>query len=284
MKQRIIFLLLIPISILLSNCKSTQKEAYVKSAPFDESLMELPKLNVGTQGEYISYCGFNLSFNKDWLIPNWVAYELTREETQGMSSRKKQHFQPDPNLDKCAENTDYSHSGYSRGHLAPAGDMKWDSCAMTNCFYLTNICPQDKEMNAGCWQTLEEKCRVWARGSAGSLLIVCGPIVKDTEKRIGRNGVVVPDGFFKAVLQKREIGYVGIGFLFPNKESHLPFSYYAVSIDDVERVTRFDLFHNLPDSIEESVESKFKYEDWGLREPETSIIEDANFLRTNPHK
>ena len=279
MKKRVVWSIFILLAFLSSACKSSQKEAYVQVAPFDESLIELPKLTVGTKGEFISYCGFNLSYNKEWLIPNWVAYELTKEETQGTASRKKQHFQADPNLDRCAENSDYSRSGYSRGHLAPAGDMKWDSCAMTNCFYLTNICPQDKDMNAGCWQTLEEKCRVWARRPEGSLLIVCGPLVRDTEKRIGRKGVVVPNGFFKAVLQKREMGYVGIGFLFPNKESHLPFSYYAVSIDDVERFTGFDLFHNLPDSIEDSVEAKFDYKDWGLIEPETTILEDANFLK-----
>lgn len=279
MKKTFVLPIVFLLATLSSACKSSQVESITQSAPFDESLMELPKLSVGTKGEYISYCGFNVSYNNDWLIPNWVAYELTKEETQGTLSRKKRRFQPDPNISRSAINADYSNSGYSRGHLAPAGDMKWANCAMNSCFYLTNICPQDREMNAGCWQILEDKCREWAKRSEGSIFIVCGPIVKDTTKRIGKNKVVVPNGFFKAVLQKREKGYVGAGFIFPNKEPHLPLAYYAVSIDDVEQITGFDLFHNLPDVIEDVIEAKFKYEDWGLKEPETNILKDPNFLK-----
>lgn len=280
MKKTFILPIIFFLTTLSSSCKSSQNRLENQNVPFETSLMELPKIDVGTQGEFLAYCGFNLSFNTERLIPNWVAYELTREETQGTLSRKKRQFQADPNIEHCATNADYSHSGYSRGHMAPAGDMKWDKCAMNSCFYLTNICPQDRSMNAGCWQVLEDKCRIWARGKEGSILIVCGPIVKNTNNTIGKfNAVTVPDGFFKAVLQKRGEKYVGAGFVFPNEEWHLPLEYYAVSIDEVERITGFDLFHNLPDNIEEKIESEFKYEDWGLKKPEKNILEDRRFLK-----
>lgn len=266
MKRNFILPILLLTTALATGCRSSRVESLAVNAPFDQSLAELPKLTIGTRGELLSYCGFNASYNNDWRIPNWVAYELTKEETDGPHKRKNHRFKPDTNVAKSAENSDYSNSGYSRGHMAPASDMKWDNCAMNSCFYLTNICPQDREMNAGCWQILENRCRTWAK-KEGSLLIVCGPIVTDDSKRIGRNQVTVPSGFFKAVVQKRPNGYAGIGFLFPNKEPHLPIECFATTIDEVERITGFDLFHNLPDSTEKRIEAELNYQAWGLEVP-----------------
>lgn len=269
-------------AMLAMSCASFPRNQQAKQAgaalKFDPTLMEMPHTSVGTKGEHLPYCGFNVSYNSDWLIPNWVAYELTKEETQGTLSRKKRRFHSESKVRKSAENSDYSNSGYSRGHLAPAGDMKWDNCAMNSCFCLTNICPQDREMNAGCWQILEDKCRTWAR-TKGSLFIVCGPIVKNTNKRLGRNKVVVPDGFFKAVVQKRDGKYVGAGFVFPNKERRLPLSHYAVSIDEVERITGFDLFHNLPDAIENEIEATLDFKEWDMTRPQKNIMDDLDFLK-----
>ena len=96
----------------------------------------------------IDYLGYTVSFNPRLHIPNWVAWELTREETMGKTPRYDK-FSSDANVAGCAETYDYLYSGYDRGHMAPAADMKWSKDAMMESFYLTNICPQARELNRG---------------------------------------------------------------------------------------------------------------------------------------
>lgn len=87
--------------------------------------------------ELASHFAYTLSYNSKTLTANWVAYELTAKETNGPWSRKGLRFMPDLDCkSKQADNEDYRNSGYTRGHLAPAGDMKWDSLAMSDEFTL----------------------------------------------------------------------------------------------------------------------------------------------------
>ena len=58
---------------------------------------------------------------------------------------------------------DYTKSGYDRGHMAPAADMKWNKQAMEESFYMSNICPQNPNLNRGDWNDLEEKSRQMAK-------------------------------------------------------------------------------------------------------------------------
>lgn len=97
-----------------------------------------------------------------------------------------------------ATNEDYTRSGYDRGHMAPAGDMKWSAKAMRESFYLSNICPQKPGLNRGIWKDLEEQARLWAKEN-GSLLIVTGPVITDDLKRLGKNRVGIPKTFYKVI-------------------------------------------------------------------------------------
>lgn len=128
------------------------------------------KTKPGTAEVLKRYKAMDLSFNPDCHIPNWVAWELTADETTGEVSRTNK-FSSDPDVRGCADTWDYSYSGYDRGHMAPAGDMKWSADAMAETFLLTNICPQAKSLNAGSWKGLEEKCRQWAQ--AGECHLYC---------------------------------------------------------------------------------------------------------------
>ena len=135
---------------------------------------------------------------------------------------------------------------------------------MADCFYLTNICPQDHKLNTGTWKKLEEQCREYAR-YVGTLYIVCGPIVTNNRYgTIGDNGVMVPDGFFKVLLAPYYGKYIAIGFLFDNQKGGKKLVEHAVTVDEVERVTGIDFFHSLPDDIEEAVESAMEKTAWSL--------------------
>ena len=211
--------------------------------------------------QMVKYEGFSLSFNKKMHVPNWVVWELTGEEVAGTYPRKD-NFRGDDNVAGSAEKWDYSYSGYDRGHMAPAGDLKWSMKAMDESFYMTNMCPQAKSLNTGAWKRLEEKCRQWATID-GAIIIVCGPVLTDPiNEYIGDSRVAVPQRFFKVILSPYVDEPRGIGFIMPNSKVPGGMQAAAVSIDEVERVTGLDFFSSLPDEIENKVESQCKFHYW----------------------
>lgn len=226
-----------------------------------EKKLELPK---PTQSDIvIQHSAYTVSYNPQTLIANWVAYELTADETDGPWSRKGLRFMPDPDYDGVqADHADYKGSGYSRGHLAPAGDMKWDSLAMVESFYFTNCIPQETKFNNGKWNQLEEKTRRWAK-QYGRVYIVCGPAyLNDDTLRIGHNGVAVPDACFKALLVPKEGDYTAIAFLMQNGGEERPLMDCALTVDELESLLSMDFFCNLHDRIENRVESVVIPDDW----------------------
>lgn len=213
--------------------------------------------------QMVDYCGFTVSYNTDNHQPNYVAWELTAEETNGRATRDV-NFDVDRNVRGTAELADYKNSGYDRGHMIPAADVKWNLEAMRASHLLTNICPQDHKLNAGAWATLEGNCRQWARRDS-AIIIICGPVLSDYMPRsIGVDGrkIPVPERFFKVVLSPYVNPPQGIGFIMANTSVDGGVQAAAVSIDEVEAVTGYDFFSALPDDIEQEVESQCAYHQW----------------------
>lgn len=230
----------------------------------NEIRMELPLF--GETDCIIEYKGFIMSYDEDSRIPFWVAYELTAEEANGTIGRRNKIFRPDENANVIqADSYDYRGSGWSRGHMAPAGDFKWDDHAMWDTFYYTNCCPQDEKLNNGSWNVLENKVRSWAR-LFGSVYIVTGPIIGQNQKgKIGAHGVVVPDAFFKVVLAFHDESYHGIAFVMLNNSMPQRLSESYMNINDLEIITGLDFFPALDDSVEENVEDNVDYNIWRLQ-------------------
>ena len=221
------------------------------------------KLPAEMKNVVCQYSGFTSYFNPDTHIPNCVAYEIIESETTGDEPRKKS-FEADHTIDGCAESSDYRNSGYDRGHMAPAADMKWSKEAMEESFLMTNICPQVKSLNSGIWHRLEQRVREWAARDS-SIIVVCGPIFTPGKpvEHIGEIGVAVPHRFFKALYAPGR--NIGIAFIFDNDKVKGELRKYAVTIDSVERETGLDLFYNLPDDIENEVENQCNYKLWEKR-------------------
>ena len=201
----------------------------------------------------ISHLGYTLSFNKAHKQANWVAYELTKEETiKGCKRTNK--FIPDPLIaNLTANNEDYAKSGFDRGHLAPAADMSWSQQAMDESFYYSNMSPQTPKFNRGKWKQLEELTRDWAN-EYNSLYIITGPILNPHLTSIGTNSVSVPNYFYKIILDYTKPDIKGIGFIMPNTNLTEPLEHYSVSIDSVEKMTHLDFFPLLPNEQEELIE------------------------------
>ncbi|MCI9172167.1 DNA/RNA non-specific endonuclease [uncultured Duncaniella sp.] len=244
----------------LIGCDNPEEVQIVRNEGAYGDLMKVVT-NPAVPSQLKSYKGMDISFNEKCHIPNWVSWELTDEETMGDVPRKDK-FTSDPDIEGCPDSWDYSYSGYDRGHMAPAGDMKWDSKAMEETFFMSNICPQVNALNTGAWKNLEEKCRLWAQID-GRIYIVCGPIIDEKPMElIGDSRVWVPSRFFKAIIAPYSNPARGIGFIMPNEKVKGGMQPCAVTIDEIERITGHDLFPALPDDIEAELESQCNFNQW----------------------
>ena len=154
-----------------------------------------------------------------------------------------------------------------RGHMAPAGDMKWSETAMQQSFYMTNICPQNNDLNSGAWMRLEEKCRTWALADS-AIMIVAGPVLSDElTETIGDTGVAVPRRFFKVILSPYANPPRGIAFIMDNGKVSGGMQAASETIDEVERITGHDFFSVLPDDVEAQVESECRFHYWSTLKP-----------------
>ena len=227
--------------------------------------LAIPTFTKSTKSQVIEHVGYTVSYNEQRRNPNWVAYELTAEEASGSEPRGND-FVPDPMVDgRQANDNDYKKSGWDRGHLAPAADMKWSAQAMEESFYLSNISPQNNNLNRGVWKSIEEKVRDWAV-KYGSVLVVTGPVF--TTKKglgyIGKNRVMIPNAFYKVLLVDNG-DYEAIGFYCENVAGKKSLSSYVMSVDQIEEISGIDFFPALSDDVEEVVESRYDLQVWGIK-------------------
>lgn len=110
--------------------------------------------------------------------------------------------------------SDFTNSGYQRGHLCPAADRSASSELMRGTFHLSNVAPQVPALNVGAWKTSETFCRDAAL-KYGSVDVVVVPIFlrRDTTY-IGHNRLAVPHAFFKAAWVTSNDSVIGSWFLF----------------------------------------------------------------------
>lgn len=237
--------------------------AHVKSLEAaTDGPVEIPRIMDSRPSQVIWHKGYVVSFNTDTRLPNWVAYELTHVEAVGTCKRNGRFFADPEVKGRQATYDDYRNTGWDKGHIAPAGDMKWDDQAMLESCYFTNVCPQNHNLNGGVWRSLEEKCRDYACRYE-SVYIAAGPIVGEARNgTIGDNQVVIPDAFYKVLLVCVNGQYEGIGFYFENVAGHKPMKSYAMTIDEIEALTHIDFFFSLPDKIEDEVEARINDEIW----------------------
>lgn len=199
---------------------------------------------------------YTLCYHEKTEQASWVFYFLTPERVSNKVASRSDHFYSDPWVTSgSAHPSDYKNSGYDRGHLCPAGDMTFDSLAMRESFYMSNICPQFPGFNRGIWKTLEEYVREWAL-RFDSLFVCTGPLFYDTSYSfIGANKVAVPDACYKIVLGRRDSAWVAMAFIIPNLNGLSDPFRFSMSVDEAEMTCGIDFFPALNDSTEISIET-----------------------------
>ena len=214
----------------------------------------------GMNDTLVRYDAFDVHFNSERGIANCALYELVNNELYGTVERDNE-FMADPGVKGCPLPEDYADSGFDRGHLVPAGDLKWNGTAMRQSFMLTNVGPMHKALNEGGWAKLEEKVREWtARDSA--LLVFTGPVVSDGDTTLASGRVKVPSAYYKVILAPCLRPMRVIAFIYPNGHSGGRLQQYAVSVDEVERRTGLDFFPTLSPEEQQRLESPVNLGAW----------------------
>lgn len=224
---------------------------------------ELPKSD--TKAQIVQHTGYTLSYSEANEQASWVAYVLTKEHVEQRGIKRTNKFIEDPSVKTgSATNADYSHSGYDRGHLAPAADMGWSETTMKESFFFSNMSPQEPSFNRGIWKYLEEQVRAWAINNE-RIYIATGPVLTHDLQKIGPDGVSVPRYYYKVILDYTDPELKAIGFILPNQKSNLPLKHFAVSVDSVEHFTGVNFFYQLPDDVEKRLEAKADLNLWSWK-------------------
>jgi len=157
---------------------------------------------VPSRGDLRELCfsAFAILHRGQTKTPVFVAERLNRKtvsQAQGMQRTDK--FYAEARLPRAERSDldDYKGSGYSRGHMAPAGDMASKE-SMAQSFSLANMVPQDQTQNAGPWSRIEQDTRKYVMRAAGDVYVFTGPFYADKPKTIG-SGVAVPGYVYKVV-------------------------------------------------------------------------------------
>ncbi|PLX09409.1 MAG: DNA/RNA endonuclease [Marinilabiliales bacterium] len=222
--------------------------------------LSIPKLKKDEQ--LICHQAYCLVYSEEHEQAKWVAYQLTDKMLESNVSRNNK-FIIDPLVTTgTANNKDYKGSGYDRGHLAPSADMCYSQNTMEESFYYSNMSPQLPGFNRGIWKTLESNVRTYAE-KLNKIYIVTGPILKESLPQIGENQVDVPEEYFKAILFISDTCSQAIAFVLPNNkiDNDMLFN-YVISIDELEKLLKVNLFYKLPFLLEKRVEKKYNKTFW----------------------
>lgn len=253
----------------------------------EASRLEIPRLKGGVVNMFLAKHLSNNSVNFciEWDISKkaqrWTAFRwdntyvdrrLSRSEAWAVDTQIEPQYRTDQSF--------YSGSGYTRGHICASADRRNTVQANEQTFLYSNMQPQYYYFNGGIWANLEMKVRSWNNASFRDTLYVCkgGTIDHSSDiLEIVREGtdmaLRVPKYFFMAILCKNQSqtngGYKAIGFFLEQKKEPYAdeneFRPYIKTIDELEQLTGIDFFCNLPDHIENQVEASVSPKAWGFQ-------------------
>ncbi|MEG2877388.1 MAG: DNA/RNA non-specific endonuclease [Comamonas sp.] len=149
----------------------------------------------------LCYSAFAVLHSGETKTPVFVVEHLDRALINAARGQKRANrFFADARLPRGerAELADYRDSGYSRGHMAPAGDMGSPD-AMAQSFSLANMVPQDQTFNAGAWSEIEQHTRQYVLRAQADVYVFTGPVFAAPAPTIGPGKVQVPSHLFKLV-------------------------------------------------------------------------------------
>ena len=253
----------------------------LESDPYQSGWMELPAVEDEEGRAFIYHTAevdgqqkrnYSMLYDAAGRIALWVAYPLCGDY---IGSGRTDAWGYDPKIPDEYEpllNHGWPERGFDRGHQIPSGSRNANTAMNRQTFYYTNMTAQVSRFNQGLWANLENRVRGFV-SVCDTLYVVTGPIFDSgeperwTEDNAG-NPVAVPDGYFKAVLSYNisTSTYYSVAFVYDNEEYSRsnPTASDMYSVSEVEEMTGFTFFNNLPRSIASSVKAQCEPDRWGL--------------------
>jgi endonuclease G len=179
------------------------------------------------RGERIAYC-----YNINTHINNWSYYTLTKEQVEHQGFKRPTAYYSDPSF-RDIVTSDYTNSGYDRGHLAPSEDFDESENALREANYMSNISPQDHKFNAGIWKKVENRARQLAK-EHNFVIIITGPLYRGEIKTISLKMISVPTHFYKIVIWETGMEVYNI----PNEPYDGNIETFLVSLTSIETAAR----------------------------------------------
>lgn len=209
---------------------------------------------------------YTLSYNRSKAEPNWVAWRL---DAGWLGTAPRQDdFRPDPQLPADwyhVLDTDYSGSGYDRGHMTPSADRTRSIPDNSATFLMTNFLPQLAANNQGPWEDFESYCRTLAQAGNEIYIVSGGAGVAGT---IANGKIVVPQVTWKVALvlpngdndlQRITKSTRTIGIIVPNQapvDINAPWRNFRVPVNQVENLTGYNFFSNVPINTQRLIERR----------------------------
>ena len=239
--------------------------------------LELPaKSTSSTAQEYTLWAGernYTMYYDRNLYTALWVAYPLAAGH---MGSLSRPNWKQNPNIPASQQinvwddsyGVNYGSTIYARGHQIPNADRNGNSTMQKQVFYATNSTPQIQDkFNGGVWEHMETAVRgqVPTRDSlyiaTGAVFRTAGGSESITYIRPANDSkqCPVPNYYFKVVLKVKRSGStitsaMAVGAWFEHRQYSDSWTNYVVSVDEIERLTGFDFFANLPDDVEAAAE------------------------------
>lgn len=233
---------------------------------------------------------YALEWNPDMRHANWVAFSFDTT-TSADAVKRTDAWKEDPKLPVEMQTTEEDHKsdGFDKGHLCASEDRVYSKEANEQTFYYSNMSPQLNDFNGGFWAKMEARVQNWGRSTAtgtfDKVYVAKGGTMNDLLKNFTGtkvqggtpttdengftiHGLACPKYYFMAVLAQKGDTFQAIGFLVEHKEGYprnpsaSELKQYVVSIDELEKKTGIDFFCNLPDHIEQTIESVTDVNAW----------------------
>jgi endonuclease G len=208
---------------------------------------------------------FALSYNRDRGIPNWVSWRISKGELGDFPRPEPDPFRPDARIPKDwkpVTPSDYSGSGFDRGHMCPSADRSASVEGMSETFLMTNMVPQTGDLNRGVWQRLEGYLRTLVtRGN--DVYIISGAYGDKgrLKKKVTiptntwKIAVIVPAGSAVSAIDE-DTRVIAVDMPNVNGIKNADWQIYRTSVRDIERKTGYDFLSALPKNLQDALENK----------------------------
>ena len=204
--------------------------------------------------------GFSLGYSQKYKQAIWVSYILEANNLLRQQVPRRNKFRADPSVKNPVKPSDYSRTGFDRGHLAPAADMTYSVITEKESFYMTNMSPQIPGCNRGIWKRVEAQVRAWAIREE-RICVITGPIFSANYKKMGKADIAVPIAFYKVILDLTPPRKM-IAFIIPNQPSKRRIQSFIVPVDTVESITGYTFFSELLYHSDYNLKKRSNYSDW----------------------